>query len=76
MALLSAKARAPSLVPHLIYDGQANGFTDWFRAQGGAVIFTQLSFLELLRKDWQEHKGNDNHWLRIARGTFLRHLYS
>jgi hypothetical protein len=41
-ALLSAKERAPSLIPHLIYQGPENDLTSFFRDQGGTVRATAV----------------------------------
>lgn len=48
-ALTSAKLHAPSLMPHLIYDGDEDGFTAWVADLGGKVIFHQLSFFSALK---------------------------
>jgi hypothetical protein len=48
-ALVSARLHAPSLVPHLIYDGDEDGFTDWVKQLGGVVCFHKLSFFSALK---------------------------
>ena len=44
VALLTAKAHAPSLVPCLIWSGAASPVTGWFERQGGRVFFHDLTF--------------------------------
>ena len=44
VALLTAKANAPSLVPCLIWSGAASPVTAWFQRQGGRVFFHDLTF--------------------------------
>jgi hypothetical protein len=49
-ALMSKKARAPSLIPHLIYSGvRDDAFFDWYTANGGTVHHHQLSFANKLQ---------------------------
>ena len=62
VALLSAREKAPSLVPYLIYSGPANTMTAWFEQHGGTVIFHDLSFFADLREDMKSH----------ASGPYLR----
>jgi len=61
VAMLSAKAHAPSLVPILMVDGAASGLTAWFALNGGIVLFHELSFVNDLPEA-----------LRPMTGAFLR----
>ena len=49
-ALLSALRQAPSLVPHLIYDGPGNPpIVQWWKAMGGVVHYHHLEFYDMLK---------------------------
>ena len=68
VAVSSAKARAPSLDPHLIYNGSRNPFTCEMERLGVKVYFHSLSIDQAV----QDAKGRSEHWKHIARGTMLR----
>ena len=69
---MSAKARAPSLVPFLLFDGPPCNFTAWFQAQGGTVVFHSVSFLDLIMRDVEQLGITDKGWVRIVRGAYMR----
>ena len=62
-ALISAKQRAPSLLPHLLWFGAPSPMTAWFELHGGPVIFKDLSFYSSLP---EHYRGP---WC----GTYLRY---
>ena len=73
-AVLSAKDKAPSLVPHLLYSGPANAMTAWFEQQGGTVLFHDLSFFAQLREDLKDNGSGP--FLRIDVPSVVPHLKS
>lgn len=70
VALMSAKAHAPSLQPVLVFLGKPNARTAWFEQKGGVVIHHELTFRHLL--DWAVHKGWRGPELQIFQGAFGR----
>ena len=59
VALLSAQANAPSLMPHLIYlQGPADSFTTWMHSHGARVHVRTLRFFdELTAAQLERDKG-------------------
>ena len=74
-ALMSAKANAPSVVPHLIISdtGEVNArrFLSWWEANGGMVHRWNLSFYPRLHSAVHEKKWHDAGWLSQY-GTYLK----
>jgi lipopolysaccharide biosynthesis glycosyltransferase len=68
VAVTSAKIYAPSLDPHLIYNGSKNPFTDEMENLGVKVHFHGLSFENAV----SGAKGRSESWKQVARGTMLR----
>lgn len=68
VAVFSARINAPSLRPHLIYNGARNSFTEDMERLGVRVIHHKLSFEHLL----DTVPGRDPGWRHIARGAMLR----
>lgn len=66
MAVLSAKANT-HLIPHLLYDGTRNEFTEWLESQGVTVIPSILPYkhvMESLSKDGRYSMAFLGHWQR------------
>ena len=72
VALLSARHKAPSLMPYLIYSGAANALTAWFELHGGEVLFHDLSFFTHLREDVKSHGSGP--FLRLDIPSLVPHL--
>lgn len=70
VAVMSAKAHAPSLQPVLVFLGQPNSRTAWFEKQGGIVIHHRLTFRHLL--DEAVEKGWCNPNIVMFQGAFGR----
>jgi hypothetical protein len=67
VAVQSARTHT-TLVPHLLYDGEASDFTREMQMQGVKVIFHRVTFFDSLAK----HGERDPNYLSIASGAFLR----
>ena len=72
---MSAKANAPSVVPHLIISdtGEVNAkrFLSWWETNGGMVHRWNLSFYPRLHSAVHEKKWHDAGWLSQY-GTYLK----
>ena len=66
VALLSARQRAPSLIPYLIYSGAPNKMTAWFELNGGTIVPHDLSFIQ----DFQVPGARED--LKSMSGAYLR----
>lgn len=70
VAMLSARRNAPSLVPHLLFDGAPNEVTAWFDRHGGRVVLHELTLEDVMKKAVEQgHQPAE--WFR-NRGAFLR----
>ena len=71
VALTSAKERAPSLVPHLIYSGEKDEhLLEWYKHNGGTVHHHNLSFYDKLQATVKAGKQPAS-WL-TQHGAYLR----
>ena len=69
VALLSAKKRAPSLVPVLIYSGpREHPVPQWFEDRGGFVVHHNLSLIQFF-EEIPKNKSSD---LIKVQGAYLR----
>jgi lipopolysaccharide biosynthesis glycosyltransferase len=68
VAITSAKERAPSLEPNLIYSGIPNPFTELCEKLGVQVHYHKLSIDDAV----EIAEGRSEHWKHVARGTMLR----
>ena len=64
-AVGSQRKAAPSLLPHLIYDGKPTNITAWLQGQGVEVIFHRLSFVDKLREAGLRHNPIVGAYLRL-----------
>ena len=64
-AVGSQRKAAPSLLPHLIYDGKPTNITAWLQGQGVEVIFHRLSFIDKLREAGLGHNPIVGAYLRL-----------
>ena len=63
-AVGSQRKAAPSLLPHLIYDGEPTNVTAWLQGQGVEVIYHELSFMDKLSPASQ-HSPSVGAYLRL-----------
>ena len=64
-AVGSQRKAAPSLLPHLIYDGKPTNITAWLQGQGVEVIFHGLSFIDKMREAGLRHNPSVGAYLRL-----------
>jgi hypothetical protein len=67
VAVESARANAPSLEPHLIWNGRETEFTELMRSRGVTVIIHRLSFEDAINE-----AARDAQWKHTAKGAMLR----
>lgn len=79
VAILSAKAKAPSLIPVIVLTGDTRGnskLNDWIEKQGGYVVHHRLSFyndMKVLSSDpeWSFSQNLWGSWLRVDIRTIM-----
>ena len=69
-AVRSAFSNAPSLHPHLLYDGAPNAFTAWMESHGVPVIPCRSSLYEDLALQAERH--HNHNILQVGAGAFMR----
>jgi hypothetical protein len=68
--LASQRINAPTLVPHMIYDGPEDDFCDTVKQAGVHVIHNEFSMLDEIKK--KHPRWSEPIFQRIARGAYLR----
>lgn len=70
VTMLSARERAPSLQPIIVWLSQPNSHTEWFERMGGIVLYHRLTFLDKMEAAVAQGTQSTN-WLRFS-GAYAR----